>query len=406
MEVLLSIYACGPNKGSEIGLGWNWVYNLSDHVQLHVLTESEFQQDIENALEKWDKKYKPIFYFIDIGSDKIRKMCWDQGDYRFYYYYKKWQKKAYIRAKGIIETNKISLIHHLNMIGYREPGYLWKLKDIPYVWGPIGGFGGIKLRYLPSIGFKNGTFYLIKNIVNYFQRFSPRVVKALRRSKLLLSASIESFHVIQKFYRRSSILFNETGAKQIVVKNSAKSRVENNELVVFWVGKFVARKALDIALRTMSHLRDKPIKLKIIGGGVNIDFYKDISDNLYLNNIEWLGEIQHESVLKELCKGDVLLFTSLDEGTPHVVLEALACGLPVLCHDICGQSTVITNDCGVKIKAISPDNSASEFAYHLSRLIDSNNYLSKLKTGALSRSKELLWSIKAKELVKLYKQIL
>jgi hypothetical protein len=26
----------------------------------------------------------------------------------------------------------------LNMIGYREPGYLWKL-NVPFVWGPMGG---------------------------------------------------------------------------------------------------------------------------------------------------------------------------------------------------------------------------------------------------------------------------
>ena len=68
------------------------------------------------------------FFFNDIGVE-ARDMCWNQGDYRFYYYYKKWQKKTYHLAKRIIQDDKIDLIHQLNMIGYREPGYLWKIND-------------------------------------------------------------------------------------------------------------------------------------------------------------------------------------------------------------------------------------------------------------------------------------
>ena len=68
-------------------------------------------------------------------------MCWNQGDWRFYKYYKKWQWKTYLIAKEICAEVNIDVLHQLNMIGFREPGYLWKLSKengVPFVWGPIG----------------------------------------------------------------------------------------------------------------------------------------------------------------------------------------------------------------------------------------------------------------------------
>lgn len=34
------------------------------------------------------KNYSPV-------SEEIRKMCWNQGDWRFYKYYRQWQWKTY-----------------------------------------------------------------------------------------------------------------------------------------------------------------------------------------------------------------------------------------------------------------------------------------------------------------------
>ncbi|MDA3892739.1 MAG: glycosyltransferase [Salinivirgaceae bacterium] len=406
-NIIFSTYACGPNKGSEIGLGWNWVYHLSNYVQLHVLTESEFKNDVERELNNWSQKFKPKFYFIEIdGGEKTRKMCWNQGDYRFYYFYRKWQKKALKKAEVILATNKIDVVHQFNMIGYREPGFLWKIPNVKFVWGPIGGFGGIGLKYLPSLGIKNGIFYFAKNAINFAQRFSPRVIKAMHRANLLLAANIDSLKVVQHFYKKPITLFNETGSNPINIKNTNLRTTNNKALVVLWVGKFVARKALNIALETMALVKDKPITLKIIGGGANVALYKNISTNLNLSQIEWLGEIDHDAVLNEMLNGEVLLFTSLDEGTPHVVLEALGCGLPILCHDICGQSTVVDESCGIKIKAISPQKSAYEFSKILLDLLSNKASLIELKKGAKQRSISLSWSNKISQIVSFYGQLL
>ena len=62
MKVLISSFACGPNWGSEVGMGWHWVTALSNHCQLYVITESGFEDDINNVLHNLDLKYDPVFF--------------------------------------------------------------------------------------------------------------------------------------------------------------------------------------------------------------------------------------------------------------------------------------------------------------------------------------------------------
>ena len=131
LSILINAYACSPDMGSEPGMAWNWCVNLAKHCELHIITEGEFRDKIEAALPALPQEKNMHFYYNPV-SDEIRKMCWNQGDWRFYFYYKQWQKKTLQIAQEIIKKRHIDLIHQLNMIGFREPGYLWSINEKPF----------------------------------------------------------------------------------------------------------------------------------------------------------------------------------------------------------------------------------------------------------------------------------
>lgn len=135
LSILINAYACSPNMGSEPGMAWNWCTNLAKYCELHIITEGEFKDKIEATVPSLPQGKNMHFYYNPV-SEKVRKMCWNQGDWRFYYYYKKWQKKTLEIAKEIVEKYPIDIIHQLNMVGFREPGYLWKIEK-PFIWGPL-----------------------------------------------------------------------------------------------------------------------------------------------------------------------------------------------------------------------------------------------------------------------------
>ena len=102
LSILINAYACSPNMGSEPGMAWNWCTNLAQYCELHIITEGEFRDKIEAVLPTLPQG-KNIHFHYNPVSGEIRKMCWNQGDWRFYKYYKEWQWKTYEIAKEIKE---------------------------------------------------------------------------------------------------------------------------------------------------------------------------------------------------------------------------------------------------------------------------------------------------------------
>ena len=167
VNVLVNAYAVSPTKGSEPGVGWNWAVNLARYCNVYVITEGEWQQDILDAVGRLPQRINLHFYFNPV-SDKIRKMCWHQGDWRFYYYYRKWQERTLDIAKKIIAEHPIDIVHQLNMIGFREPGFLWKIADKPFVWGPVGGMELMPTGYLEGEPTIQRLKVHLKNVINNF----------------------------------------------------------------------------------------------------------------------------------------------------------------------------------------------------------------------------------------------
>ena len=213
-RILLSVYACSPEWGSEVGTGWHWVLALSKFFPLHVITETGFRKSIEEHLSAFQGRFLPEFHYVDIG-EKGREYFWRQGDWRFYRHYRVWQKKAFRTAETLHRAEPFDLVHQLGMIGFREPGYLWKLPgDFVFFWGPVGGMGEIPWSYLSMLGAKTGLLYFIKNCINIAQEYLlPRVRKAIRRADTIFAATVENKDCIAKIYHRDSILLNETGAE-------------------------------------------------------------------------------------------------------------------------------------------------------------------------------------------------
>lgn len=411
LSILINAYACSPNMGSEPGMAWNWCVNLAKYCELHIITEGEFKDKIEAVLPTLPQGKNIHFYYNPV-SDEIRKMCWNQGDWRFYKYYREWQWKTYIMAEKIIKQHHIDIVHQLNMIGFREPGYLWKIENKPFVWGPIGGLKQFPSSYLEGAGIKMKLFNRVKNIINIYQiKHDKRVDQALKKADLLISSIPDSYNAIKKYKGLNSIIIPETGC--FIDDNSIKRNKEekvDDDFRLLWVGKFDFRKQLNIALATMSKLKDKSnIKLIICGSGSDnqISYYKQMAFNLGIDdNVVWKGNIENSKVKEEMRKSDIFFFTSVSEDTSTVVLEAVSCGLPVLCFDTCGMGYVINESVGQKVPLTNPRQSADDFAEKINYLYNNREFLQKLSDGCKQRQKELSWDNKAKQMVELYNKVI
>lgn len=429
-KVLINAYACCPGMGSEQGMAWNFITNIAKCCEVFVITEAEYQLQIEEYLQCEKRKeeteiwHRMHFYFVPIGdteeeSENIRKMCWNQGDWRFYRYYSRWQEKILPIAETVITENAIDIMHQLNMVGFREPGMLYKInerrekigeKHIPLIWGPSAGFGSIPFAFMTGGGVKFTAFYLLKNFLNKVQlRWHPRVRRMVKESDALIAATPEMKAGFLKYYGKDVLLMSETGVMLSAAAGEKRQGNDNRDgsFKLLWVGRFMYTKQLPLALETMKLLKEyDKIELHIVGKAVNDDetehMHKMAKDMGISDSVVWYGQIPNDEVQKLMRECDVFFFTSIFEATSTVVLEAITNNLPVVCFDRCGFGPIVDESIGRKIPCLSPQQAVKDFAQEIVYLYNNRVLLRKMGDNCDAKKVALSWDVKIQRLMQLY----
>lgn len=411
LRVLINAYAVSPDMGSEPGMGWNWCMNLAKYCELEIITEGEFRDKIEKVIPTLPQGKNMHFHYNPV-SDEIRRMCWNQGDWRFYWYYKRWQKKTLQIARKICSNTHIDIIHQLNMVGFREPGFLWKLakeKKVPFVWGPVGGMEMMPIGYTSNFPFKEKLKVSVKNVLNDWQRkHDRRVIKAMHQASYVVAATKGAYEIFHNYHHLNNVeLINETAAK-LGATNENEHDFHRDTLHLIWVGRFIPTKKLDLALETIHHLKGLPIHLDIVGTSnkESVAWYKSYAAKLGIEDmITWRGQVSNEEVQKMMAKADVFFFTSVLESTSTVILEALSNHLPIVCFDACGFGSIIDETVGLKIKLSKQEQSVTDFANCFRKLYNDRALLKRMSENCTFKQQQYSWESNAKKVIEIYNRI-
>jgi colanic acid/amylovoran biosynthesis glycosyltransferase len=108
---------------------------------------------------------------------------------------------------------------------------------------------------------------------------------------------------------------------------------------LLFVGRLTEKKGLEYALRALAQIRKKyPFQFRIIGAGALEGNLRSLATNLgFGSEVFWCGILPHKKVIEELQSCDILIQPSVtakngdsEGGAPTVILEAQACGVPVI----------------------------------------------------------------------------
>ena len=127
--------------------------------------------------------------------------------------------------------------------------------------------------------------------------------------------------------------------------------------VVIYVGRFIEAKGLRELVLASQGLaaKNENFRLVLIGDGVmkpellELVRASGLSDKVHLP-----GGQPPEMVAKWICASDVLTLPSWSEGYPNVVVEAVACGRPVVATDVGGTREIIDANNGILIPPKDP----------------------------------------------------
>lgn len=411
LKVLALAYACSPYHGTEYGVGWGWVNAIASSHEIWVITAEFHRDDIERKLREEPLKNKNIHFHY------VKHRPWHYQPTKFWkfidgsllkvlhnYAYKLWQRDAYQLSKKLHQRIGFDLTHLITYVGFRFPGHLWKL-DIPFIWGPVGGLENTPWRFLPYMGLHGCIYYAGRNIINSLhRRFLPSPKKAFHKASGNIIAATKGIRrEIYHWYGEDSQIICEIGPPPGVAADHSR-RKPGETLRLSWSGLHLPGKALPLLLHALAKIpADLEWKLEILGKGPSTAKWRQLAVKLAVDSrCTWHGQLSRSEAVSLVHDSHIFIITSLKDLTSTVLLEALSQGVPVICPDHCGFSNVITDDCGIKVPLISPDQVSSDIAKAVLILANNEEKRRSLARGGLVRVKDFSWAKKALAIDALY----
>jgi glycosyltransferase involved in cell wall biosynthesis len=409
LRILVISASCHPDMGSEPGVGFTWVRALSRFCDLDVICgEKEGNKEaIERELKiDFELSKHARFHFIPRDKFNITDRFLIKLFYPYYYIkYKKWMQEAFKLASTLSKNNDYDLTHQLNMIGYREPGYLWQL-NIPFIWGPVGGNGDVPWSFLKKLDLNGILNQTLRSFINSYQiRHNRRVSKAFNQCKGLITANSHNKEIIKKIHKVDSsiLLISPT----IYPHELSNIKQPQSAFKFVFSGRLISRKNLPTVLYALSKIKFSNWTLDILGDGPLKNSWEKLANKLDINSkINWHGNLEKGKAIKIMSLCDILLFPSLMEGAPGVVSEALSLGLPVVCFNKDGQRDMVNNNSGILIPVETPELAIENFTLAINKLTHNPDKVTSLSKGALSRAKEFTVEKQVQIMLNTYKKAL
>jgi glycosyltransferase involved in cell wall biosynthesis len=239
--------------------------------------------------------------------------------------------------------------------------------DVPFYEERWKYLDKLIFSWLSPIIWKNAKFVIVNS-------------KKLKKLALLSSPK-------QRFY----LIHNGINTK----KFEHKSYRFSNKVKVLAVGRFVKRKGFIYLIEALKGLKN--ISLTFVGEGPLLEQLKHQSHDL---EVTFLGNIRHDKMASVYKDYDIFVLPSLNEGMSNAVLEAMACGLPLILTDVGGSFELINGN-----GFIIPTKDSKAIRKKIEEFLEHKTLIKKMGTRSRELAENMSWSKVAQEFFKIFEKI-
>lgn len=285
-----------------------------------------------------------------------------------------------------------------NLIAFKQIINLMKKEkfDIIHCNTPVGGVYGrlaAKICGIRKVIYQVHGFHFYKGAskLNWLVYYPIEKILA-HLTDALVTINFEDYNMSKKFKLRNSgksyyvpgvgiDLENYQGIVNDNKKLKNELKLKTEDIVCISMGDLIKRKNYKIAIEAIFKTNNKNIHYLICGKGPEEENLKKLCKRLNVEEqVHFLG---FRSDVKELLQiSDIFLFTTLQEGMPRSMMEAMASGLPCVASKIRGNIDLLEDGRGGFL--VEPTDSEN-FAQKLNLLANDMNLRTKMKKYNLKR---------------------
>lgn len=277
------------------------------------------------------------------------------------------------------------------------------------------GYGMMKLAKRWNIPLVISALGTIERKVAYEGSYtSKQIIEAMSFADRILSVSEDlKLHIVNLGIDKNKVHVVPNGVDIGKFKPAGKAHARSilnlprDKNIVLFVGALRKIKGVDYLIEAAHSFVDKDTYLFMVGrdDGLKKNLEKRAHELKIANYIKFTGPVNHEDIPLWISASDILVLPSLSEGRPNVILEALACEVPVVATDVGGiPELMVDGETGYLVPPKSPD----ELSRKINKLLDDKNRREKM--GKFGRKciiqRGLTWEAHAKTTVDIYQELL
>lgn len=374
MKLLLLNYEFPPLGGGAGNATFFLLKQLAKYSGLKIdLITASTDKDKKEAFSK-----NINIYYLNIGKNKQNLHNQSLKDLLVYSF------KAYFKAKQLQQNQAYGLVHAFFGI---PCGFIsWALAK-SYIVSLRGS----------DVPFYNPRFYWLDKLVF---KYLNQVI--WRQAKFVVANSQNLKKLALQTSPHQAIKIIPNGVDTSIFKPSFKT---TKKKIILFVGRLIKRKGLKYLLKAYSQTNQsfqKQYQIWLVGDGPAKSLLLKLAQQLNINrSVKFLGVKTKNELVKIYNQSMIFVLPSLNEGMSNALLEAMACGLPVIVTNVGGtQELIKDNGFVVRRRSIQEIKKALEAYARNQQLLNSHSRQS------IKITQKLTWQKTTNKYFSLYKKCL
>jgi glycosyltransferase involved in cell wall biosynthesis len=405
--VLITAYAVNPYKGSEDGMGWNFVRQAARFNRVLAVTRRNNRPAIERYIAENPalELANITFWYFDLPAWM---RWWKRGPLLSVLYFYMWQIGLALWLWR--KRPAVDLVHNLNFHNDWTPSFLWLLQR-PLVWGPIGHHPPIPMPHLRPYGtvalLKDRALWLLKCS---FWRLDPFLWFTRRKARQILCMNSSVAPRLRLVTNRFSIV----PSVAVELPSRGVRFEDKDQFVVMIAARMVPLKGFDMVVRAFALFYDRlqpeqreRSQLLLIGSGPEEGRVRQLVAAAGISHCtQLLPWVEREKLLTIYELVSIFFFPS-HEGAGMVVAEAMSYGVPVLCYENVGPGELVPPSSALKVPYASYEENTQDFALRLLHIFNNPDLLQHEASLAHRHvATHHTWDQRGQQLRETYKQAL
>ncbi|MDO8879939.1 MAG: glycosyltransferase [Coriobacteriia bacterium] len=292
-----------------------------------------------------------------------------------YYVYAAWQRAAAGAIELAHREQAFDLVHHVTYGAVWLPTYLWRL-EVPVLLGPLGGAERVPHGLRRALGLQGVVRELVRVLTQEMFALWRPVRRGLQHASLCLAKTAESERWLLDHGARAVVQDTELSIPAWLDDDcmpSLGTHPSTQDAVFMCVGRLQEFKGQRLAIEAFASVRARLPEAVMVLYGDGPDrshLERRVSQLGMEGSVVFAGQVPRDAAVRAMRQATAMVHPALHDSSGNVVVEAMACGLPVITLKTGGSAVLADERVAVMVRPSSWRSTVDDLASAMIRIVE------------------------------------